>query len=121
MINKKINVPLYGFKIDFVECESDKDADALDIFFKRAKFDDPLAEEIVTDIREGCIDGGWTLACFNIKRIIVIIYPTSSEHKRCEVVSHERRHVEDDILKHCGIDDKEASAYLAGFLGNHLK
>lgn len=31
---------------------------------------------------------------------------------------HEKRHVEDRILSNCNINDKEASAYLAGYLAD---
>lgn len=121
MIVKKINVPLYGFRVDFIECKDEKDSDAIEVFFKKMKLDDPIAEEIVGALRQGDVDGGWTLACLGIKRIIVVLLPMRSEERRCEVVNHEKRHVEDDILRHCGIEDAEAAAYLAGFLGKHIK
>lgn len=36
------------------------------------------------------------------------------------VVNHEKRHIEDRILQHCGIDDIEAAAYLAGYLSKFI-
>ena len=47
--------------------------------------------------------------------LFVIIYPQPSVYRKEECISHEKRHCEDFILEHLGIDDKEAAAYLAGW------
>lgn len=121
MISKKFNVPLYGFRVDFIECEDEKDGDAIETFFKRLKMEDDIANEIVGAVRQGDVDGGWTLACLGIKRIVVILLPMRTRDRRCEVINHEKRHVEDDILRHCNVNDDEAAAYLSGFLGKFLR
>ena len=68
---------------------------------------DDIVNEIVGAVRQGDVDDGWTLACLGIKRIVVILLPM--------------RHVEDDILRHCNVNDDEAAAYLSGFLGKFLR
>lgn len=44
----------------------------------------------------------------------------TSEKVRRRVLHHELRHVADDILGHGYIKDKEAAAYLAGFLAENV-
>lgn len=44
-------------------------------------------------------------------------HPFTSLSNQVEVFTHEKRHVEDRICEWLGINDIEASAYLAGFLG----
>ena len=121
MTNKAIKVPLYGFKVNLIECKGKEDAPELEKFFRRIKLDDDIVDEIVRAVGEGDIDGGWTLACLGVKLIVVVLLPMHSDDKRTEVLAHEKRHVEDDILRHCGIKDEEAAGYLAGFLGKYLK
>lgn len=120
MTNKLINVPLYGFKVNVIECKGSSDADEVATFFKKVRFVGDITAEIITSVRDGDVDGGWTLAAFGAKRIAVVLLPMRSESKRREVLMHEKRHVEDDILRHCGVDDDEAAAYLSGHLGKYF-
>lgn len=120
MKHKKINVDMYGFRVDVIECESEKDYDLLCKFFKGTKLKDPIVDEILDAVREGDTDGGWTLACLGAKREIIVLLPMSCEERRRIVLNHEKRHVEDDILRHCGVDDEEAAAYIAGFLSKFI-
>lgn len=38
MISKKFNVPLYGFRVDFIECEGEKDGDAIEAFLESLRW-----------------------------------------------------------------------------------
>lgn len=120
MKSKRINIPLYDFKLDLIEVEDDKDAVLLRKFFKQIRLQDDVSLEILDAVENNDIDGGWTLAALGIKRILVVLLKMSSESKRRQVLMHEKRHVEDDILDHCSINDKESAAYLAGYLGKYM-
>lgn len=52
--------------------------------------------------------------CFSIYVVILINVNLEDVIQWC----HEKRHVEDRILNNCNIKDKEASAYLAGYLAD---
>lgn len=121
MIKKSFKVPLYCFDCTFIELEGKEDADALSRELRRLRVTEDIYEELVVSCREGDVDGGWTITNFGNKRICVVLLPMRSDDRRISVLGHEKRHVEDDILSHCGVDDKEASAYLAGFLSLHLR
>ena len=65
-------------------------------------------------------DGGWTMLNNYIKSVFILFTGFSSIGKRANVVAHEKRHLEDRILKHGRIEDDEAAAYLAGYLEEEL-
>ena len=66
------------------------------------------------------MNGGSTYRNMDLAKILVIIYPCKNIEQRREVVNHEKRHIEDRLLKYLGIDDIEASAYLAGYLSRFI-
>ena len=51
---------------------------------------------------------------------MILLYPQTSKASRINCLGHEKRHLEDRILKHCHIDDLETAGYLAGFLTKKL-
>ena len=120
MKHSKINVDMYGYKVDVLEVEGDDDYEYLARFFRRFKLKDPFVDEVIEAVKDGDSDGGYTFACFGIKRVFVVLLKMSSDTRRREVIMHEKRHVEDDILQHCSVKDDEAAAYLAGFLAKYM-
>lgn len=120
MIRRKINIPIYDFKLEFMELEGIGDADIVTKNLKKANMDPDFIGEIVGELRDESQNGGWTLCHFGRKYIFVIILPATNEKTRRKVLNHELRHVADDILGHCDIKDKEAAAYLAGFLAENV-
>lgn len=120
MKSKKIDIPMYDFRLDLLEVESSDDVTLLPKFFKSIRLDDEMSLEILDAVKNGDVDGGWTLAHLGIKRILVVLLKMRSEEQRRSVLAHEKRHVEDDILKHCHVNDDEAAAFLAGYLGRFM-
>lgn len=120
MITTKINLEIYDFKIEVIEVESREDAPAARKALKRLMVSNDLIDEITQAITDGDINGGWTMCNYGIKRIAVVLLPMESETKRRSVLMHEKRHVEDDIMSHCNIDDAEAAGYLAGYLSKFI-
>lgn len=120
MIKKRIKVPIYNFKVDFCEIESEKDDNCVKRFLKSVRMAEDIIEEICEAVKEDSVDGGWTLANLGRKHIVIVLLRMRSASTRRRVLSHEKRHCEDDILKHCDIDDDEAAGYLAGFLGENI-
>lgn len=120
MKHTKLKVEMYGFKVDVMEAESKDDAEYLARFFRRFGLEDPFVDEIITAISDGDMDGGYTFACYGVKRVFIILLEMSNATRRREVLMHEKRHAEDDILQHCSVKDDEAAAYLAGYLGKYI-
>lgn len=120
MIRRKINIPIYDFKLEFMELEDIGDANIVTKALKNVDMAPDFIAEIVGELRDESRNGGWTLCNFGRKYIIVVILPATDEKTRRKVLSHELRHATDDILEHCGIKNKEAAAYLAGFLAENV-
>jgi uncharacterized membrane-anchored protein len=120
MKSKRINIPIYDFRLDLLEVENSNDVALLARFFKSVRLDEDITLEILNAIKDGDVDGGWTISNFGHKRILVVLLKMRSEEKRREVLAHEKRHVEDDILEHASVNDKEAAGYLAGYLGKFM-
>lgn len=121
MIKKHFDVPLYDFNVAILEVENDDDAPALDKYLKSCRMSGDVTNEIIEAVKNGDVDGGWTISNLGQKRFVVVFLKTRTPTTRDKIVGHEKRHVEDDILKHCGVKDDEAAAYLAGFLSTKFK
>lgn len=110
-------LPLYGQNVTLVQVEGKDDADAIMPVLKDNKLSMEDAQQTIEGIRRGCFNGGDTYRNFQIERVLVIFYLMKSERTRANIYSHEKRHIEDRVLEWAGISDIEASAFLAGFLG----
>ena len=120
MKKKIIKVPIYDFTITFVEVEKEDDKCAISKLMLSHELPKELIDEVKDKIEKGCIDGGLTTTRPSSHEIFVLLYKSSNETKRRNVVNHEKRHVEDDILEITKVEGQEASAYLAGFLSEHI-
>ena len=120
MKRKRIDVPLYDFRIDLLEVDSVDDVELVGKALRTVRVQPDIYDEITSAIRDGDVDGGWTISNFGLKRILVVLLKMRSGEQRRKVLSHEKRHIEDDILSYCSVDDVEASAYLAGYLGKFI-
>lgn len=116
MKKHNFNVPLYDYDVTLIQVESNEDKSSVISFLKKAKLDEYI-EGCSKYVADGYTNGGETYYNRSIKQVICIFYIMTSDEYRENVYSHEKRHVEDRILEHCSVNDMEASAYLAGFLG----
>ena len=116
MKKHNFNVPLYDYDVTLIQVESNEDKSSVVSFLKKAKLDEYIkgCEEYID---KGYSDGAETYYNRSIKKIICVFYLLTNEESCENVYSHEKRHIEDRILEHCSVNDIEASAYLAGFLG----
>ena len=117
MVRIDFKTPYYDYDVTLIQVESDNDSDAVCKFLLKEEID----KDVIIDIKEqiqGCyVDGGETNWNARTKRIVCVFYEFSSNVERAKLYSHEKRHIEDRILQHCKVDDIEASAYFAGWLG----
>lgn len=116
MTKNEFNIPIYDFKVIFVEIEGRDDVPPMRKLLKRLRCSEEIEREVVESIENEDRDGGYTLTSLGRKIFCVVILPQSSEEQRLAVIDHEKRHIEDDLLEHCAVTCKEASAYLAGYL-----
>ena len=116
MISKKIWIPIYSYRIWYIEIEDFNDTTKLVQFAKRMHLGEDNINEIKDKMQNKEIGGATTFHRKLDCTIVVIIYPQPSVYRKDECIAHEKRHCEDFILKHLNIKDEEAAAYLAGWL-----
>lgn len=114
---KKMEFKLPYYKVDVtllqVECKEDEN----DVIESLTSIDAEDPEYTLEGIRRGAVNGGDTYRDLNNKRILVLFYPMEDNIHRAEIYSHEKRHIEDRVLKFFGVNDIESAGLLAGFLG----
>ena len=120
MIKKKFTVPIYNWKIFVYICEQTSDSDELRKELKRNSEDVKQNDLMLKEIDDGSHSGGWTLTYEGMQKCVIVVYPHFHKCKLVETMFHEKRHVEDHIVKHHSVDDFESSAMLAGYLAKEF-
>lgn len=117
MVRIDFKTPYYDYNITLIQVESDKDADAVCKFLLKEGINKDVVSDVKEQIQGDYVNGGETNWNARTKRVICVFYEYLNEVDRVNIYSHEKRHIEDRILQHCKVDDIEASAYFAGWLG----
>ena len=120
MKKSKFKVPLYNYDVTVIQIESSKDKSALIKEFAKMELPEEYYKDSIEYVENNYMNGGDTYRNMLIKQFLVIIYLCESENIRREIMGHEKRHIEDRILEYVGINDIEASAYLAGYLSRYM-
>lgn len=110
-------IPLYEQTVTLVQIEGKEDVDAVLQLLKEIKVDQENINDTIDNIKRGCFNGGDTFRNFEIRRMLVVFYPMTTPRVKENLYSHEKRHIEDRVLEWAHVDDIEAAAFLAGFLG----
>ena len=120
MRTKKIHIPIYEYDVFMYQVEDVEDVDAITRALKKFRLFEILEE--VTDNITDEVDGG-AVTCFNAgaKLAVCVFYPCADPVFYEATLDHEKRHVVDDIMEHCSVNDKEAAAYLSGWLTTKFK
>lgn len=116
MTKIQFKIPFYNVTCLLVQVEGKEDADSAIALMKRWKIEDENNYDY-NGIINGAMNGGTTYRQMDSKRIFVLFYAFENDRVKDEVYSHEKRHIEDRILEFFGVNDVEASALLAGYLG----
>ena len=124
MVKEKLEVPIYSYtlwliKLSFEDYKLKKKLTSKEIGLrsKTIDLDEETCKEIDENIKGEYYNGAITCHRGGQRKIVVFFYPNDDEEREVEIYDHEKRHVEDDILNFLNVDDAEAAAYLAGYLG----
>lgn len=121
MKQMKFSVPLYEFDVTLIQIEDNKeDLSAVVRKMRGVKCTDAQIDEVLDEMKKDGQNGGSTYRNFDLKKFLVIFYVMGSVWNRENVYEHEKRHIEDRILEWASVDDKEAAAFLAGYLGEQF-
>lgn len=120
MVKIDFKTPYYDYNVTLIQVESEKDADSVCSQLAKYKMGKEYIDDARECIKDGYRNGGETNWNSRTKRIICLFYECLSDTDKANIYSHEKRHIEDRILQHCKVEDIEASAYLAGYLGERF-
>ena len=113
-------IPIYGVKVTLVQAVDKSEADDVERILKSNHVSGEFIDDIVAAVRRGACNGGDTFRNFRYKSVFVFFYPFQSDDDMAETYAHEKRHIEDRVLEHFGVDDIESAGLLAGFLGRQF-
>ena len=110
MIYKKFRLDYFDWDIHFLEVQSKEDLPEIKKIFKKLNISGkPIFKEVKKDYQ----GGGWHI-CDNLKGwSMIFIYRQVKKAKRFQDISHEKRHMEDNLLQWFNIKDSESSAMLS--------
>lgn len=120
MICKKIEIPIYNYTLNVYVVKKYKDN--IEPILKELKKQD-FSKEVKDEIIDGCkncFNGGITVYNSVERKLIIVVYTCKTKEKYLEILMHEKRHCEDEIINHLEIEGGEACAYLAGYLAENL-
>ena len=118
MIVKRFKVDVYSWEVIFIVALKG-DEKQLKKILKKEDIPTSECKEILADVADGYNFGRHI---YNTSRwsSVVVIANASSLKKRAAITAHELRHVEDRILEYVLINDKEAAAFLSGYLAKKI-
>ena len=114
------DVPLYDIDVVLLQVEGSADAEEVVSELKKYDVTDDIEQEVREAVGNDRTDGASTFWNSGLHVAVVVFYKMESEERALVCYAHEKRHVEDRILQFCGIEDVEASAYLAGYLAKYF-
>lgn len=113
-----LKIPIYMWNLKIILIEGKKDVPTLTKVVNKYKL--PDSKSLIDEIKAGGKEGGKTYTRKGSLDFIVMIFPHSSTSGFIRTLNHEKRHVVDDILEWQDVHDKEAAAYLDGYLSEEL-
>lgn len=116
----EFTVPLYEINVTLVQIESFDDCAEVNRLCNDFGMEADMTQAVIDHIVKNHKNGGDTFRNFEKGKMLVLFYEMENEKVRANRYAHEKRHIEDRILQWCGVDDIEASAYIAGFLGEKM-
>ena len=110
-------IPLYDIDLYLIQLESYNDVDDKDFSELYSVLGNEYYINLVKEITEDKpVGGANTIYSPGNKVGVVVFNPSQSRDMSIATYGHEKRHIEDDIINHVGIEGLEAAGYLAGFL-----
>jgi hypothetical protein len=120
MKTKTFKVPIYDYKVVLVEFEkNENDTYKIARFLKRYLTTDQTSEMIELH-EKGSVNGAYTYTNVGKGFYIIVMFHQTCEREKINTLGHEKRHLEDFIIKVTNLRGKEAKGYLSGYLTEKL-
>lgn len=108
-------IPIYKYDIVLVQISKEDIQDEEKVNNLQLYLEQYFPQTYITDTIETAKRGTEEAITRSNGSLSVCIFYNVKERK-AELYGHEKRHVEDRILRLCGVKDIEAAGYLAGYL-----
>ena len=112
----QFRVPIYEWNVTVITLYGRKDIKTISEFMKVKDFSPEEIKNTTDELIRDSVGGGRAYTSYDKKEAIIIIFPYENDASFYSTLNHEKRHLIDDILEFHGINDKEAAAYLDGFV-----
>lgn len=113
-----LKIPIYDWSLTLIVIESKNDTTALKECFEELLIDDV---EVIEKIENDCFDGGETYTNQSEKYSVILVYRCLNPKMFHNCFNHEKNHFLYKMGEHLGIrDEKEASAYLDGYISEQV-
>lgn len=117
----EFNIPIYNIDVVLAQVEDHNDKDEVEELIKDYNMNPDDKSALLEVIECDNEVGAATLHEENVWTITTIFYKMKDEDTKWNCYGHEKRHLEDEILSRMGIYDREAAAYLSGWLTLQFK
>ena len=116
----EVDVPIFNYHIDFLFVTSKHDAYKIEKFLASRdilKEDYQFSIDIIKNDKHG---GGVTFFCENMHSFIVVVYKEQNKDELISTITHEIRHIVDDMCHQLNIEDVETPAYITGYISMNI-
>lgn len=120
MITKRFKVPIFNHTVTVCYIKKGDSERKIADMAKWMGLEKKENEEWLEFLDCGHHEGGYTYSSDSSDRILVILYQYDNYKELVNTMDHEKRHVVDRILEHCGIYDIETAAYISGFIAEYF-
>lgn len=117
----EFNIPIYDIDVVLAQVEDHNDKDEVEELIKDYNMNPDDKSTLLKVIECDNEVGAVTLHEENVWTITTIFYKMKDEDTKWSSYGHEKRHLEDEVLSRMGINDREAAAYLSGWLTLQFK
>lgn len=119
MIIQHVILDIFHWEAIFVsDIKTKRDLIEVKSLIRSLDIDKEYIKEVENVILENRINGGITFTNTLVKKHVVVLYKASSIERAISTLTHEIRHVVDDICKHLSIEDAETPAYITGYISS---
>ena len=116
----KFNIKIYDWDVFYIEVESKKDAKKVVNKLKSIGVPMDAMDDVGPAIKNNAQNGGEHFYYLPRRWSIILMYKTSNNSRKFEIICHEKRHIEDRIMEHLGLEGTEAGAFIAGYIAKKL-
>lgn len=118
---KRFKIPIYEYDVIYVELtKSSHEIDEMRVLLENIQCNSDDIKETLQEMKEGVKNGGNHFYNLSSLISIIMIHYHDNQSRKKATIAHEKRHLEDRILKHYRIDDIESAGLLSGWLARKI-